>query len=306
MADSASTNGFTDHWQGRIVVGTDGSPGADAAVEWAVREAADHGRDLTLARAVPVPIIAAGIGPVGSAGLEVTEQLRAAALAEMHAKARSVGVPDAQVHVEVGSPVGMLLEASRDAALIVVGSRGLGGFMGLLLGSTAAQIGPHAGCPVVVVRGQGVVPPESVVVGVDGSEASLAAVAFAFAEASRHRVPLTVVHAWELPTYDLLVVPDDYYPWSIDALGDDERRLASEVLAGFRTVYPDVEVRTIVARGRAADVLVNAVGDSAILVVGTHGRGPVMGAVLGSVSHAVLHRAAGPVAIVPPKGPEWS
>lgn len=306
MTQPAGTSGAEARWQGRVVVGTDGSPGAEAAIAWAAREAGEHGRPLTLARAVPLPILTAGIGPVGPAGFEIAEELREAAVSELRVKMASLAVPDAQVHVEVGSPVGMLLEASREASLIVVGSRGLGGFRGLLLGSTAAQIGPHAGCPVVIVRGDGSIAPEGVVVGVDGSEASYAALAFAFAEASHHGVRLTVVHAWELPTYDLLVVPDDYYPWSIDALADDEHRLAAEVLAGFRDDYPDVVVRTLVIRGRPADVLLRTVGDHGLLVVGTHGRGPVVGAMLGSVSHSVLHRASGPVAIVPAKAPEWS
>jgi len=296
---------------GGVVVGCDGSPGAHAAALWAAREAGAHHREVTLVRAIPVPLLTAGIGPVVTTDLDISEDLRRAALDDLRDEASAIGLPTAGRYAEIGSPAGLLLEASRRASLIVIGSRGLGGFSGLLLGSTGSQVAPHATCPVVVVRGESTHPIRDVIVGIDESPSARGALAFAFAEASRHGARLTVVHAWELPTYDLLVVPDDFYPWSIDALTSDEMRLSAEVLAGFASRYPDVAVRTSVVRGRAADALLHAASadaasPGALLVVGSRGRGALAGALLGSVSHSVLHRAAGPVAVVPPEVDEWS
>jgi nucleotide-binding universal stress UspA family protein len=111
------------------------------------------------------------------------------------------------------------------------------------------------------------------------------------------------VHAWDVPAYDLLIVPNGPVPVPLSDVADDEIRLTAEVLAGFRADFPDVEVVEQLVRGPAVQALVSAAKDAALVVVGTHGHGPAMGALLGSVSNGVLHKAKVAVVVVPPIDP---
>ncbi|MFN8172467.1 MAG: universal stress protein [Candidatus Nanopelagicales bacterium] len=134
----------------------------------------------------------------------------------------------------------------------------------------------------------------------DGSPAAMSALDFAFQAASRAGSRLIAVHAWDVPSYDLIVVPDGPVPLPLSDVADDEVRLAAEALAGFRDEYPDVTVEERLVRAPAVQALVDASAEASLLVVGTHGRSPALGALLGSVSHGVLHKASIPVAVVPP------
>jgi len=193
-----------------------------------------------------------------------------------------------------------MLEASEEADLVVIGSRGHGGFRGLLLGSVGAQVAAHAVCPIAVIRGTAPEAAAKVVVGIDGSPAAEAALAFAFDAASRHGWTVQAVHAWDVPAYDLLIVPNGPVPVPLTDVADDEVRLAAEVLAGFPDDYPDVDVVESLVRAPAVQALLDAAADAALVVVGTHGHSPAMGALLGSVSNGLLHKAVTPVVVVPP------
>jgi nucleotide-binding universal stress UspA family protein len=182
---------------------------------------------------------------------------------------------------------------------LVLGSRGHGGFRGLLLGSVGSQVAAHAACPSVIFRDPHVPESHHLVVGIDGSPNSEAALGFGFELASRHGWELIAVHAWEVPAFDLLVVPSGPVPIPLTDVADDEVRLAAEVLSGFRAEYPDVRVHERLMRAAPADALLLEGQDAAMIVVGTRGRGPTSAAVLGSVSNAVLHKARVPVAVVP-------
>jgi nucleotide-binding universal stress UspA family protein len=186
--------------------------------------------------------------------------------------------------------------------MVVLGDRGLGGFTGLLIGSVAVAVTAHAACPVVVVRGPEsdlTAPlPEPVVVGVDGSSTSEAALAFAFEEASLRRVPLVAVHVWRDLLLDATLAP--LLDW--DAIESDERQVLAERLAGWSEKYPDVAVRRLVAYDRPARALVGESGRAQLVVVGSRGRGGLHGMLLGSVSQALLHHAHCPVAVVRPAG----
>jgi nucleotide-binding universal stress UspA family protein len=195
-----------------------------------------------------------------------------------------------------GAATPVLLDESRTAALVVLGHRGLGGFAGLLIGSVTVQVSARAQCPVLVVRGE----PRAdgpVVVGVDGSANSSEAIAFAFDEASHRGAPLLAVHAWLYPSP---VGPGDILPlvYDLDALGAEEERALAESVAGFAARYPDVPVRHRLVQGSPARVLVEESKVAQLVVVGAHGRGALGGLLLGSVSHAVLHHAHSPLAIV--------
>lgn len=289
-------------YRGRIVVGFDGSDPARAAVRWAADEATLRGRSLTIVHAILPPVTTGGLGVGLPPSLDLIEDLEDAARSEVEKVAadhRDGGL-DVEGVVRIGAPSSVMLEASEDADLVVVGSRGRGGFTGLLLGSVGAQVAAHAGCPVAVIRSAVDRDRSKVVVGIDGSDAAEAALHFAFDEASRRGWTVHAVHAWDVPAYDLLIVPNGPVPVPLADVADDEVRLTAEVLSGFRDDYPDVDVVESLVRAPAVQALLDASADAAMVVVGTHGHGPAMGALLGSVSNGLLHKVTVPIVVVPP------
>ncbi|PNG22509.1 hypothetical protein C1J00_09090 [Streptomyces cahuitamycinicus] len=174
-------------------------------------------------------------------------------LAEAEKRARTVA-PDVEVSraVVTGEPLTVLEAQSRAAELVVVGSRGLGSFVGLIVGSTAVHLAAHGQCPVLVVRelGQGT---EAIVVGVDGSSAGAGAVDFAFAEAALSRVGIVALHAWTPWNAPMPPPQDEAMPYANEpgALAAQEERLLHEALVGRQEAYPGVSVRvTCMPRGR--------------------------------------------------------
>lgn len=294
----------TDPFAGRIVVGMDGSAGALRAAEWAAQESKLRGRGVTLAYAV-VPVIAGGAFGLGvPPRLDLIEDMRTSATAELTRIAADLDCTDVTVQVEVGTASGLLLMASDTAELIVLGSRGHGGFTGLLLGSVGTQVASHASCPVIIMRDTPRTDAKDVVVGIDGSPHSIAALEFAFNEASRHGWNLIAVHAWDVPSYDLIISPDGPIPLPLENVADEEVRLAAEVLAGFVEEYPDVAVSERLVRSPAVQAILDNSTNAALIVLGTRGRNALVGALLGSVSNGVLHKAKAPVAIIPLPEPD--
>jgi nucleotide-binding universal stress UspA family protein len=188
----------------------------------------------------------------------------------------------------------VLVAESRQAQLVVVGDRGLGGFTGLLLGSVAVGLAAHAASPVAVVRGAAPSPDGQVVVGVDGSPTSEAALAAAYEAAAARRVRLVAVHTWWDFLIDTTLAP--LLDW--EAIEGDEHVLLAERLAGWAEKYPDVEVRRVVARDKPAHSLLQQATGAQLVVVGSRGRGGFAGLLLGSVSHSLLHHAPCPVLVV--------
>lgn len=290
-----------------VVVGVDGSSSALDAVRWAAREAAR--------REVPLRLISAfgwsearHVGDPGFGGhhretmLGITQDAVTAAT-----KTAAEAAPGVELSEEVvdGFPVPVLIAASHHAGLLVIGDRGLGGFSSLLVGSIAIGLAAHAECPVVVVRGEGSADAGPVVVGIDGSPFSEAALEFAFEVANARKASLIAVHAWTDTVLEAAAAP--LLDW--DAIEADEARVLAERLAGWGEQYPDVDVRRVVVRDRHAHALIEQATDTAaqLVVVGSHGRGSAVGLLLGSVSHAVLHHSPCPVAVVraepSPSGP---
>lgn len=291
-------------FRGRVVVGFDGSDSSRVAMRWAAEEADRRGRDLVILSAVFPSVSTGGFGVGLPPNIELVGQLEDATRSQLDSAAEHLGaeVPGVRVTpvIRIGSPSSVMLEASRTADLLVVGSRGHGGFTGLLLGSVGAQVATHAECPVVVIRSSAPEGADTVVVGIDGSPAAEAALRFAFDEASRHGWSVQAVHAWDVPAYDLLIVPNGPVPVPLSNVADEEVRLTAEILAGFRDDYPDVDVIEHLVRAPAVMALLEASAGAALVVVGSHGHGPAVGALLGSVSHGLLHRATVPVVVVPP------
>lgn len=278
----------------------DGSDSARAAVAWAAREAGRRDVGLTLVHALMPPVTSSSFGPSMPAPFEIMRDLEAEARRELDDVAGTLDVPRGVVTtVEIGSPSSVLIDASMDAALVVLGSRGRGGFSGLLLGSVGDQVAGHTRAPAVLVRGPQPPGAATVVVGIDGSAGSRAALAFAFRTADRNGWSVCVVHAWQVPNHELLVVAGTSEPIDGPGLESAEVRLASEALAGMRTDFPDLVVEERVVRGDAVGALLSAVEEPALIVVGSRGTNAFTGALLGSVSRAVLHRAQVPVAVVP-------
>jgi len=191
----------------------------------------------------------------------------------------------------------VLLHQAHEAETIVIGTRGLGGFTGLLVGSTAVQMVAHSPVPVLVVRGD-VREQGPVVLGVDGSPESKAAVAVGFSEADRRGAELLAVHAWIGP---VATAPGDVLPlvYDVGKIEGEETRVLSEALSGYHTSRPDVTVVQRVVKRRAAPVLIELSHTAQVLVVGTRGRGGFKGLLFGSVSQQVLYHAGCPVLVVP-------
>lgn len=287
-----------------IVVGYDGSEHAVKAVEFAAAEAVSRRAPLRLVHAFTPPMGGAGLGYGMILPADALETMRdgIADNLESDVAALRTRFPDVEIDASVilGNSAAALLEKAADAQLLVVGSRGLGGFRGMLLGSTGIQVASHSPCPAVIVRDLPAPGATKIVVGLDGSELSQAALAWALDYASRHGLILHAVHAWTMPSFDLLAAPAGPGSADLQTIMEEEQRSAAESLAGFRDRYPDVTIEESVIKESAAKALLNAAKDAALIVVGTHGRGEMMAAVLGSVSQTLLRKANIPVVVVGP------
>lgn len=284
-----------------VVVGVDGSLHGERALDWAAAEAELLGAPLTVLRAYPSGYPAARSGTPGEPTVQPSSAIAATAEHGCTAAVDHVrlGHPELSVrgHTVAGDAADALVEASRSAALLVVGARGLGRVRGLLMGSVSGKVSAKAHCPVVVVREA---PSRSltglrVVVGVDGSTDSGEALRFAFEAAARRGAGLTVVHTW-----DLLPDATPGAPELVEAqqVEQRERAAVAQAVAGFAVDFPTVDVRRHVVRGRAVDELVRQSANAALLVMAARGRGTAKGLVLGSTSQAVLPDAHCPVAVI--------
>lgn len=287
---------------GPVLVGVDGSESAADAVRWAAAEAAARGTRLRLV-SVFTPLPARHLHDMGlSAAYD--EQVKATTVEALDTAVKLAGhtAPDVATDAEVvtGYPAPILVEESSRAALTVVGSRGLGGFSGLLVGSVAVALAARGHSPVAVVRGEHIEwagGDRPVVVGIDGSPTSEKAVAAAFEAAALREAPLNAVHSW----LDTVLQPAAMAMLDRNAVQLEEQAILAERLAGWEQDFPDVEVRRAVVEDQPAHALITASGDAQLVVVGTRGRGGVAGLLLGSVSHALLHHAQCPVLVVPPE-----
>jgi nucleotide-binding universal stress UspA family protein len=272
---------------GAVIVATDGAESSLAAVAWAARETERRNGMLRIVHVCERD----GRHHADIAG-RVAEDIVAAA----HDRARQVA-PGIAVETQVlaGPAVPALLEVSRGAGLLVVGSRGRGGFTGLLLGSVSQSMATHARCPVVVVRGWTEGP---VVAGVDDTAAAEAVLEAAFAAAAERGAPLVAVRA--CPPAVPLWIAAAGVAGAIDTSEqeNEERAGLDEQLAPWREKYPTVPVEAVVTREGVAAALVTASGGARLVVVGSRGHGRVSGALLGSVGLQLLHHAESPVLIV--------
>jgi nucleotide-binding universal stress UspA family protein len=296
------TNAIAVRYRGRrpVLVGVDGSVSAQGALSWASAEASYRHCPLRIVHAANWPTIGTSLdAAVGG----TMNDVRAAAQwvlgdAENRARRAAPGIGvTAELFIAGTAPT--LLSQAQDAELVVLGSRGIGGFRGLLVGSVSATLAAHAPCPVIVVRPhrEGTAfrasPGGRIVVGVDGSEVSTAAIRFAFQEAARRHVGVIAVHAAMArrrhPSYD-----------TPPAIAEQvEQQLFDESLDHLRV--PGIHLQTKLVHSHPAQALIDESTDAELVVVGSHGRGGFAGMLLGSVSQAVLQHAGCPVAVVHPR-----
>jgi nucleotide-binding universal stress UspA family protein len=277
-----------------VVVGVDGSASAYRAVEWAAGEAHRRGVGLRLVRAFSWTTADHPTGWVARYRDEMLDVSRRQVARAVRVAADTRPDVEVESQVELGAPIEVLSSEARRAQLLVLGDRGLGEVAGLVLGSVAVSLAARGPCPVEVVRGERAGADGPVVVGVDGSPVSEAALAFAFDAAAARGVDLVAVHAWSPTAIDEELA--SWVEWDASA----ESAVLAERLAGWGQKYPQVAVRRTVVRDGAVRALVTASAGAQLVVVGSRGRGNAAGLLLGSVSHGVLHGAHCPVAVVRP------
>jgi nucleotide-binding universal stress UspA family protein len=284
----------------RLVVGVDGSPSSEQALEWALREAR--------LRKLPLNVVAAWWPPGEQERIEQVETLtsveqlrsgiRERLVATVDAVAQRSGGTDVVVEPTVvyGHPAQKLVDASGSNGLLTVGSRGRGGVTGALLGSVSQNCAQYARSSVCVVRGRLLADgPGRIVVGIDGSPASLTALRFAAETAALRGSVLHAVHTWIAPYHATSV-------WSPSLPAIDESRdaaattLRDSLSAGLGDKH-GLRVEHSVIEGPAGPTLVEAAGDADLLVVGSRGRGGWKALLLGSVSTHCVVNAPGPVVI---------
>lgn len=282
-----------------VVVGVDGSAAAVHAVRWAAHEAHRRSTQIRIVYAdvmslVHLPDMPTQPLPVPFAKAAQRQGQEWLKRASEVAKSE---IPDLVVdtEVQVGQPAAVLIGHSRDAQLVVVGSRGLGGFTGLMVGSVAIALSAQGHCPVAMVRGpESGSPAGPVVVGVDRSEANEAALTTAFECASQRNVPLHVVCAWNSV--------DTEVAWWKEGAGWDavqihEEQVLAEHLAGWVEKFPGLDVRSFVSHDKPGKLLLQHAGKAQLAVVGARGRGGFKGLLLGSVSQKVLQHSPCPVIV---------
>lgn len=302
-----------------VIAGLDGSAESLAAAEWAAREARLRGLPLKLLHALEdwapdygsAPLVGVVAAPVAYTPKywaeriprEVSERLR-----ERH--------PGLEISTEQadGRPIEVLQAAANEAEVLVLGSRGLSALSGFLIGSVSMSVLAHAERPVVLVRAGEQAEDEhlptpdgsgrqqgayrDVVLGLDLARPCDELIEYAFGAATARGSGLRIVHGWSLPPVC------GYDPAAIDPvhnaeLATRESAALADMLQPWRGKFPGVQVEEQCVVGRAADHLADASADASLVVVGRRMRRSAVGAHIGPVTHAVLHHAIAPVAVVP-------
>ena len=286
----------------RVVVGTDASPTASHAVEWAARAALERGKTLLIVSVIPeypLPKRSSIFNALGKDTdfLERVQERGSLKLAAEELRVRTAH-PELPIekHLVRGQASYVLARATRDADLVVVGARGHSAPLRVrALGGVSDAVATHAHGLVAVVPEEAGTPHGPIVVGVDDAPEAIEALHVAFTEAERRGVPLEAIHAWEPaptltdPTFLTSILIADVHE-SLEALTDD-------LLRPFMAEHPDVEVRRRIEMGHPASVLIAASHDASVLVVGSRGRGGFAGLLLGSTSREVLRGAFCPVLV---------
>lgn len=287
-----------------VVVGYDGSDRSKAALHWGASLADLENLPLVVLHASGVVVHAQDKGVGNFDAGRANAQAQKIAEHGVDLATKEFPKVEATTATSLGSASLALQEASIRARCVVLGNRGRGRISGTLMGSTAFNTSEHARCPVVIVptaKADLPGPDSPIMVGVDGSEASLRAVDRAANMAGYTGAPVTIVVAWRKATKDALGNPPSGFA-SVDEATEHRKAGAEHFVDKARARLlertPDATVELLVETGRPDEVLAKASADAGLLVVGARGRGDLASLLLGSTSRAVLHRASCPVTIV--------
>ncbi|MEU9321047.1 universal stress protein [Streptomyces sp. NPDC048295] len=281
-----------------VIAAVDGSSHSREALEWAAHEAVRRGLGLTIVHArTPDRRVEPD-----------TQRREAEELLDRSVRRVSELAPELRTSklTPLDFPSAALTSLSRNASLVVLGSRGLGGFRSLLLGSNSLAVASMADCPVVVVRSgpsdedteaaKAAEAHTDIVAGVAADESSEGVLEFAFETAtSRPGARLRIVHGWTMFSSMLSGGP----VFDRDAVADSAERTLAELTAGWREKYPQVEVVREPVGGSASRTLVTASATAALTVVGRRRGGESLGLGLSPVAQTTLTHALGAVAVVP-------
>ncbi|HUA31876.1 MAG TPA: universal stress protein [Streptosporangiaceae bacterium] len=284
-----------------IIAGTDGSRQAECAVEWAAREAAARGANLLIV-AVPSPPPrmawqrAPGYVPDTVAGTVMRSYQDALAAAARRACEIEPGLR-VRTALRSGPPAASLCEAGEQASMLVVGSRGGGGFAALVLGSVSRYTATHAQCPVVVVREETTAVHREIVVGIRDLDQP-SAIGFAFEEAALRRARLRAVHAWQWFLPEMRLTATERPGASAGDVTSQAGPWLSGLLGFWREKYPEVEVIEDVVHAHPARVLAGLSARADLIVLGRNTCDDSSRPGTNAVTHAVLNHAHGPVAVI--------
>ncbi len=284
-----------------IVAGTDGSEESLRAVDWAAREAVLRGAPLrivsaaTRLRRMSSRADTTGYDDVTDVLLKERDRALAAAAERAAKVAPSLLIDTDQLS---GQPAQAVTEAGAGALMLVVGSRGRGAFTAMVLGSISRYAASHASGPVVVVRDDTVATHRQVVIGIGDLDDCSDSLTFALEEASLRQASLMAVHAWQAPHTDISRAGEAFTPADSHALEAEATRQLEGHLNDCREKYPDVPVSLDVVHGHPGRALVGLSARADLVVIGRHARHPGLPGP-GTVRHAVLNHAHGPVAVIP-------
>jgi nucleotide-binding universal stress UspA family protein len=287
-----------------VVVGVDGSEESLRAAEWAALEAR---RRSSLLRIVSAPAVVPRVHAYHVSPAEIAVVLRGMAARALEAAITRTeevapGLP-VETGLLFGPPALAVTESGSDASMLVVGARGAGGFAAMVFGSVSRYAATRASCPVVVVREESMAVHREIAVGIRDPQEADGTLAFAFEEAVLRGADLVAVHSWYWLHTGLRG------PAAGEAAGlrpADPARISAEAesqlttaLTGWREKYPAVKVRYDVVHGHPARMLASYSARADLVVLGRHGHPESVGPGIGSIQHAVLDHARGPIAVIP-------
>lgn len=312
-ASTAAKSPVAGHPAATWVLGADGSDCARHAALWAVEHAPGRARTIRIATAWNIPTVPS-LAPMGpSAPSWDIRAVQRAATAEADEAARRVraglvsAVDDDDQPIEVETDVregptsSVLIDAAHEASLLILGSRGLGGFSRLVLGSTSTQCATHAPVPTAIIPQDAPVPvAQQVVVAFDGSENSMTALRWALGFASPEAV-IDCVMVWDVTP---IVVGADqfFFPEASDLARERFEHLVDRVVEQAEASWPGAELPSIerhFVEGRPRNELSRVAAEADLLVMGARGHGAIGSAILGSVSTWLLHQVERPMVVVP-------
>ncbi|GGO50304.1 stress-inducible protein [Streptomyces daqingensis] len=300
-----------------VTVGVDGTRESHSAVDWAAREALTRGVPLQL-----LHIREAGAYPYSPIADDEVEREWAQNLVNEVLDELNRRAPELNVEVEMaaGRPSHVLADASAETGLLVLGSRGLSSLLGFIVGSAALPTVAHCACPVVLVRAHAgdahssgdhqaetlaALPLQErtttgeIVLGVDLRHPCDELMAFAFQEAALHSLPLRVLNAWSVGDHHRAMRPSPIPPAMQGELLAAQNDALTAALRPWSERYPDIKVHAEALTDQPAHLLVEAAAQASMLVVGRRNRRSRIGTHVGSVTHAVMHHARAPLAVVP-------